>query len=141
MAGEVDVHAVMQFWLHQAHKNADARALADSLGLELPRGDPYGFKAGLKYPIRRLVLTGNDTPENFRILFGVDNVPRIHAETRKEVLMGFATQKGSPSDVMAGFLDEGCPAFSPRPANETEQEEIREQLEFNEIFATAMGGR
>ena len=30
--------------------------------------------------------------------------------------MSCATQKGSPSDIMGGFLEEGLPAFSPRPA-------------------------
>ena len=35
------------FWVNQAHKNADARSLATSLGLDLPRGNPMGYKAGL----------------------------------------------------------------------------------------------
>lgn len=39
--------SVFDFWVNQAHKNADARSLATSLGLDLPRGSFMGYKAGL----------------------------------------------------------------------------------------------
>lgn len=49
-----DINAKMQcvrFWLNEAHKGAASKALARELGLELPNGDPYGYKAGLMYVI------------------------------------------------------------------------------------------
>ncbi|KAK1762896.1 hypothetical protein QBC33DRAFT_550919 [Phialemonium atrogriseum] len=130
-----------QFWVNEAHKQPDARALANDQGLELPAGNFQGLKAGLKYPIRRLVMTGKDTPENFRIFFGVDSVPDIHAETRKEVLMTPTVQEGSPSQMMNRFWDEGCPSFSPRPATEAEQAEIQRQLDFIQGFSGFLGSR
>ncbi|ORY63895.1 uncharacterized protein BCR38DRAFT_433388 [Pseudomassariella vexata] len=133
-----DVMRPVEFWLNQAHKNADARSLANELGLIFPNGDPYGFKAGLVYPIRRLVITGRDTPENFRILFGQDAIPDVHAQTRKEVLMSFYVEDGSPSQMLNSFLDEGCPCWAPRPANAIEQEEILRQREKSREFAAIM---
>jgi len=138
-ASSSDMPSAMQpftFWVNQAHKNADARTLADSLGLDLPKGNMSGFKAGLKYPVRRLVVTGKDTPENFLLLFGVDCIPDIHAETRREVLLSSTVQEGSPSAMMNGFFDEGCPAFSPRPATEAELEDIQKM---NQMLAAMMG--
>lgn len=78
--------------------------------------------------MRRLVVTGKDTPEHFRILFGVEAVPGIHAECRKAVLMSAGTQEGSPSAMMSGFWDQGCPTWSPRPANEAEKEAEEEVM-------------
>lgn len=63
--------AAHDFWLNQAHIDADAKALANRLRLELPGGKVvFGMVGGLMYPVRRLVVTGEDTPANFRTLFG-----------------------------------------------------------------------
>jgi hypothetical protein len=45
-----DIDTKMQcvrFWLNEAHKSVASKTLARELGLEFPKGDPYGYKAGL----------------------------------------------------------------------------------------------
>lgn len=74
--------------------------------------------------MRRLVVTGKDTPENFRILFGTDQLGRLHIEQRREVLLTFLQQDGSPAAKANAFYDEGCPKFTPRPASAAETEEL-----------------
>lgn len=76
------------------------------------------------YPMRRLVITGKDTPENFRILFGTDQLDKLHKEQRRDVLLMHAQQHGSPAAKMSGFYDEGCPGFTPRPSSAAEEEEL-----------------
>lgn len=126
------------FWNDEACKDARARALAESIGLEFPT-TMYSFKAGLKYPLRRLVVTGTDTPENFGLLFGSQEIPEGHAETRKEVLMAAGMSAGSPMAAMGGFYDQGCPRWSPQPASEEEEKEIQKQVEFSRAFSSFLG--
>lgn len=85
--------------------------------------------------MRRLVVTGQDSPDNLRMLFGTDSVPDIHAEVRKMVLMSGAAQHGSPSQRLGSYLDEGCPYWAPRPPNDEEREAIRKQEEFSKVHA------
>ena len=91
-----------------------------------------------RYPMRRLVVTGQHNPDNFRILFGIDSVPDTHAEARKMVLMSGSAEHGSPDQMLGGYLDEGCPYWAPRPPNEEEREGIRKQEEFSRRFARMM---
>lgn len=61
------------YWISEAHLVEDAQVLAQSLGIELPRGDPgEGLKGGLMYPMMALVRAKLDTKENLEILFGPD---------------------------------------------------------------------
>jgi hypothetical protein len=83
-------------------------------------------------------MTGQDTPENFRLLFGVDEIPDVHARVRKEVLMMADVQPQSPSAVLNGFLDQDCPVFAPRPASDAEKEEIAKQREFSARFQSIL---
>lgn len=77
---------------------------------------------------------GKDTPENFRLLFGVDGIPDIHSQTHLEVLTTENVAKGSPSDVLNHYLDQGYPGFTPRPASDAEKAAVARQLEFNAIY-------
>jgi hypothetical protein len=81
--------------------------------------------------MRRLVVTGKDTPDNFRMLFGEGNMSDVHAEARKSVLMSFDAQNGSPNEMLNSYLDQGCPFWAPRPADAKEKKEIQKQLEFS----------
>ena len=85
--------------------------------------------------MRRLVVTGQHNPDNFRILFGIDSVPDTHAEARKMVLMSGSAEHGSPNQMLGGYLDEGCPYWAPRPPNDEEREAIRKQEEFSKVHA------
>lgn len=55
--------AVLSYWNDTAHKKSDTRALAARLGLQLPDGLAPGIESGLMYPMRRLIIAGEDTPE------------------------------------------------------------------------------
>ena len=60
------------YWLHSVHKNAEAQQLASRLQIQLPHGEMSGFKSGMMYPMRRLVVAGEDNSANFALLFGPD---------------------------------------------------------------------
>ncbi|KAH6606335.1 hypothetical protein Trco_005488 [Trichoderma cornu-damae] len=121
----MSVDAAFDHWNYQAYQKADARALAASVGMNIPtpQAQGHGLECGLMYPIRRLVVTGKDTPENFRILFGTDQLGTLHKEQRRNVLMSLQ-QRGSPAAKLQGFYDRGCPEFTPRPASDAEKEEL-----------------
>ena len=55
------------YWNKIAYNQPAAQDLAAEIGLEFNNPDEQitGFKSGLEYPVRRLVVTGKDTPENF----------------------------------------------------------------------------
>ena len=61
-----EMSGAWQYWNHEAHTKPEACALATRLGLEIPQGRAYA----MTYPMRRLIVTGEDTPENKAILFG-----------------------------------------------------------------------
>lgn len=48
------------YWLNTVHTKPKARELAARLQLHMPRGEMRGFKAGLMYPMRRLIISGED---------------------------------------------------------------------------------
>ncbi len=60
-------------------------------------------------------MIGEDTPDNFAILFGPNwenGIADLHKSTRIEVLM--SPPPGPPAHMMGGFMDEGCPVWRPR---------------------------
>lgn len=93
-----------EYWTHIAYKKPEARALATRLGLDVPQGTMQGYKCGLIYPMRRLVISGEDSSANMAILFGSswESVDEMHKECRKQVLMAPPLQ-GSPMGKMSGF--------------------------------------
>ena len=123
--------------------------MASRLGLDFPEG--RGFKTGLmwdssfsllpeslapkavesssdlttRYPIRRLIATGSDSPENYAILLGPgweQQAADIIAQTRLEVLL--CPQPESASHIVAGVFDEGSPYWTPRGPNAREIEQM-----------------
>jgi hypothetical protein len=76
--------------------------------LQMPRGEMHGFKAGLVYPMRRLNISGEDTPANMATLFGptraneTNGVKKKHHDTRIEVLL--CPLPTSPSHTVATFM-------------------------------------
>ena len=121
------------YWNKIAYSQPAAQGLAAEIGLEFnnPSKQIAGFKSGLEYPVRRLVVSGKDTLENFKIILGPswsDGVSDIWKTCRKYVLM--APTPGSPAFISAQYVDEGCLVWRPRPANAEEEKEIRIQEEF-----------
>ncbi len=79
--------------------------------------------------IRRLVLTGNDTPDNLLKFFGLyptdeGEIKEYHYEALLEVLL--KPPMGSYYYAMATShrMDEGCPTQTPREAEEEEEEDL-----------------
>lgn len=98
----------------------------------------------LRYPIRRLVITGKDTPENFAKLLGL-NEKDVVAEAQRDVRMEVLLQppRGSPSYAMARQLklDENCPPWTPREASATEKERLNKVRAMQELIRRHMGTR
>lgn len=78
--------------------------------------------------MRRLVITGNDTQENFAMLFGQHNVHGLllwlHQQVRREVLIKPPPNSPMNAKVVELNLDENCPEWTPREMNIEEREEI-----------------
>ncbi|KAK5112799.1 hypothetical protein LTR85_011133 [Meristemomyces frigidus] len=119
-----------------------ALTLAKAVNLTLPTGD--GTSEGTMKPIRRLVVTGKDTPENLQLFFGPNweyTIKASHEEARIEVLLDPPT--GSPSYAMtanAGFGSD-APAWSPRPASEVESRKVAEVTEMQTCIRQHLGDR
>ncbi|MCJ1465210.1 hypothetical protein MMC07_003826 [Pseudocyphellaria aurata] len=130
-----------RYWNNVAPTKPEAQALAARLGLEFPTSY-FGFKAGLLYPVRRLIVTGEDTPANLEILLGPlwENEDRsLIKKTRIDVLL--CPPPGSPSYDATIYLDEGSPHWNPRAANADEQAEIAKVREMQEIVEQQMEGQ
>jgi hypothetical protein len=130
-----DIDASWAYWVHTTATNPSAISLARRLRLDLPKGDLYGFKAGMMYPMRRLVTTGEDTPENMATLFGPTwekDVKKLHGDCRIEVLL--CPPPGSPSHAVATHLDQGSPMWTPRPPSEEEEKKIKQVREMSKMF-------
>lgn len=77
-------------------------------------------------------MTGKDVPMNFRLFFGVGEIPKMHQEIRYQVLIMTAVVKGSmrrwrmhvPDD-----FDRSCPRLTPRRPWMREFHELQERLE------------
>lgn len=117
--------AAYAYW-RQAHSKPEAQTLASRLNLDLPRGTVYGLIDGMMYPMRRLIIAGEDTPANMAILFGPTwkaDTAEIHRQTRLEVLL--AAPPGSPSHTLGSALDQDYTGpRRPREASEDERETI-----------------
>lgn len=117
--------AVWSYWNETAHKKPAARALATRLGLHLPERLAPGIESGLMYPMRRLIISGEDTPENKAILFGPSweaGTAQLHKQTRLEVLM--CPPPGSSGHFLAEHQDQGTDVWRPRrPRGPSAEEE------------------
>lgn len=66
-----------RYWTEEAHKDPRAMNLAKQLDLLIPPGIQYEYQWDPFYPMRRLVVTGNDSVENLALFFG----PTWHQDT------------------------------------------------------------
>ena len=84
-------------------------------------------------PLDRLILTGQDTPEKMRLLFGPQyesTLKESHGSARIEHLLD--PPPGSPCKVFNAYMDDPSLVRSPRPATEAEKQKVEE---FKEIQA------
>lgn len=102
-------------------------------------GDPNKTPS---FPMRRLVVTGKDTPENLSLFFGQHNsVQEVHKNVRLEVLL--RPPPGSPMYVLSTSTgaDENCPSWTPREPSAAESVEIEEIRAMQEVIRSHMGAR
>ena len=99
------------YWNHDAHTDAEACVLAERLGLHIPSGTLHekdAYRSLLCYPLRRLIISGEDTPANKALLLGPTweaDTADLHQIYRLEVLR--CPLPGSLSHAAATILDEG----------------------------------
>ena len=96
------------------------------------------------YPIRRLVVTGKDTPENFSLIFGqppTKEIKKTQKDQRMEALL--RPPPGSPDYVMSSGLqlDIGCPPWTPREPSPEEQLEVTKVRNMQALITSHMGAR
>ena len=60
----------IRYWTEEAYKNPRAKSLAKRHAIRIPRNTDQGFRSNPLYPMRRLVLKGEDTPQNLALFFG-----------------------------------------------------------------------
>ncbi|KAF7504777.1 hypothetical protein GJ744_001710 [Endocarpon pusillum] len=120
----------MDYWLHSVHKNAEAQQLASRLQLEFPHGEMRGCKSGMMYPMRRLVIAGEDNPANFALLFGPNwerNEQIREIQERARITLLLAPPTASPAGMSAACLDEGYTGpWRPRPPTREEEAKIQQ---------------
>lgn len=97
-----------------------------------------------RYPVRRLIITGKDTPSNLAKFFGrndSEEIEETHKQTRIEVLLN--APPGSPDWALAksSKYDEGCPAWTPRLATAEEEAAIKDIRDMQEVIKRHMGDR
>ncbi|RYP70732.1 hypothetical protein DL771_005227 [Monosporascus sp. 5C6A] len=132
----------MLYYQKIAPYDPKAKSLASDIGLALP--GPNDEFPGFAMLMRRLVVTGRDTPENLSLLFGQNKAGQLdecHKDTRLEVLL--RPPPGSPMYVMAKSMgyDENCPPWTPREPSATEAQKIKEIRDMQETIRRHMGSR
>lgn len=127
-----------------------------------PNIPSYANEIIYSYPIRRLIITGQDTPENFATLLGsnwqdVSNVviekPSLGpnqqlifdfiTEMRLIILMsdteGILPPIDSPTYKLAQALDEGRNGWTPRPSTNKEHQATGDMMEIVEAIEKVFG--
>jgi hypothetical protein len=91
------------------------------------RGDLSPIERDDRYPIRRLIITGLDTPRNLRVFFGprFQMVGRVLRGERISVLL-------DEVHVYSRRWDHGYPYFAPRPASAAEAKFVPQLREYRE---------
>lgn len=118
-----------------ASADPGAHALMRSLNLE-----PRPPRSGIGLPLRRLVITGQDTPKNMQLLFGPQwerHIKKEHEAARIECLLD--PPLGSPSHAMNASMDDSSLARSLRPATEAEQQMVTEVREMQALIRRRIG--
>ncbi|KAG8526558.1 uncharacterized protein KY384_008759 [Bacidia gigantensis] len=121
------------YWNYKASTIPEAQALASDLGLRFPVRPLYGIESATVYPIRRLIITNEASPESYELLLGplwMSKASHTIQKTRMEVLLYPAA--GSLSYNIAEELDEGTTEWNPRGPTDYEKIELDRILEIAE---------
>ncbi|KAK7747618.1 hypothetical protein SLS62_009029 [Diatrype stigma] len=138
----------MQYYEMIALHDPAALALARDLHLALPAPGSSGSGYHFKKLMRRLIVTGRDTPENIRLFFGSGGggarsaeLARAHAENRMEVLLRPPAGSAQHAEAAALGLDGGCPVenWTPREPSVAEAGELRTIRSMQNAIRRRMG--
>ncbi|KAK1595345.1 uncharacterized protein LY79DRAFT_547449 [Colletotrichum navitas] len=117
-----------------ARRSFDAQDLLWALRL-----DPASPEGTAK-PLRRLVITGQDSPENIQRLFGpgsLSTMKQDHENARIEALLD--PPRGSPSHKVSAVTDDPSLARSVRPPTKAEQQKLQEVREIQQLIRQKVG--
>ncbi|KXH28088.1 acyl-CoA dehydrogenase domain-containing protein [Colletotrichum salicis] len=119
-----------------ARKSPKGQALMRSLHL-----DPISTHKGLALPLRRLAITGKDTPENMQVLFGPTFLSQKNELERTGLEILLDAPRGSPVHQMQKFDDAGGDHLTRavRPPSQTEQETMKEVREIQKKVQRKIG--
>ncbi|KAF8864274.1 hypothetical protein BDZ45DRAFT_797380 [Acephala macrosclerotiorum] len=131
-----------EYYQRVAPNSPEAQELAREIGLKLP--GPSVHPQGIMAPIRRLVITGKDTPENIpKFISRSDGgeVRQCHKDIRLEIHL--QCPRGSPNFavIVRGEYDENCPPWTPREACIEEARRTGEIRDVQEKIRRHMGNR
>ncbi|KAI2619645.1 hypothetical protein GGR54DRAFT_639968 [Hypoxylon sp. NC1633] len=129
---------IVQYHIRVAAHDPKAKALARNLGITLQAC----FKTIEFRGIRRLIITGKDTPQNLSLFFGQnETIWRHHHNMRLEALM--RPPPGSPSYVQVAMskADENCPSWTPREPSATETKDLEKIRVMQNLIRSHMGAR
>ena len=148
----------MSYWNNVAGTKPDAVELATRLGLEFSTAGQWlqiwlGARilllcqieyliSSYRCPVRRLIVTGSDSPDNLALLIGPlweSNAADIFKEARIELLL--VPPPGSPNQFTYEELDVGCPRWAPRAPSEQEEVEIAKVKKLQGKMMEIMGDR
>ncbi|KAL8974955.1 MAG: hypothetical protein Q9197_000796 [Variospora fuerteventurae] len=132
------------YWNRIAPIKPGAQALAAELGLDTPAaGDSTtGLKSGILYPIRRLIITGTDTPANYTTLLGpLWNIKAADAIKQTRIGVLLCPPPGSPAHTASMHMDAGAPCYAPRGPSAEEEAELNEVRNMQQRLSEQMGGR
>ncbi|VBB79594.1 Putative protein of unknown function [Podospora comata] len=118
---KLDAH---DYYTTKAPNDPEARDFMKSLCLE-----DDSKRGGIGLPLYRLIITGQDTPEKMRLLFGPNygtSLEEQHEEVRLQCLL--EPPPGSPAHVMITKMNmnDSCLVRALRPATEDEEGMIAE---------------
>ncbi|KAK1828869.1 hypothetical protein QBC39DRAFT_264334 [Podospora conica] len=122
----LDAHT---YYNTKALSDPEARALMSSLRL-----DGHPNRTGIALPLHRLILTGQDTPDKMRLLFGPQyesTLKESYESARLEHLLD--PPPGSPSKVLSASMDDPSLVRSLRPATEAEKQKVDEVREIQAL--------
>ncbi|KAI0381176.1 hypothetical protein F5Y04DRAFT_289074 [Hypomontagnella monticulosa] len=128
---------------HQKVAAYDPQAdiLARNIGLTLPSRETE--LRGINFPMRRLVVAGEDTPENLSLFFGQSNsIQGLHKDVRLEILLQPPPGSTMYALAVTRKLDEGCPPWKvPRGPSAAELLEVLEITDLQKEICSWMEAR
>lgn len=124
--------ACYDYFVSKASKLYEVRRIAKEIHLSLPNKSTTGNKANVKYPLRRLVLTGNDTEDNLELFFGEKwndaekGISDLWRQARRSVLRSLMEKDEGKEKWFDGELP--GPRWNVRPASEREKRAVKEHI-------------